>query len=200
MYAYACLCTTHVGPPQVRKEATQPPMKMLSFAEHLLLQNISETLHSLQANMPCLDLEPNRKHFALFYRILFHQDQRAIMIRNNVVASQKSWRWNIHEEALRTLRQGNNDTPYLMKVEEPWIKHEVILFFYSLYNTSYMARIANNQRVKREVQRGVTLFWCCVSLADHWIFRKEYQSVACSPPPPLPPVERVSSSCIYVFA
>lgn len=90
MYAYACLCTTHVGPPQVRKEATQPPMKMLSFAEHLLLQNISETLHSLQANMPCLDLEPNRKHFALFYRILFHQDQRAIMIRNNVVASQKS--------------------------------------------------------------------------------------------------------------
>lgn len=32
-----------------------------------------------------------------------------------------------------------------MKVEKLWIKHEVIIFF-SLYNTSYMARIANNQK------------------------------------------------------
>lgn len=68
-------------------------MKTLSFAEHLFLQNILETLHSLQTNMPCLDLEPNRKHFALFaffYHIIFHRDQRAVAIRNNVAASQKA--------------------------------------------------------------------------------------------------------------
>lgn len=90
----------------------------------------------------------------------------------------KSWRWNSHWRVSNfVLVQQWHPLSYESGESMNKTCGHTFFYFYSLCNTSYMAGIANNQRVKREVQWGVTLFWSCASLDNSDFLWKEWGNI-----------------------
>lgn len=132
-------------------------------------------------NCKCLNLpnilDPTREQFAFSaFFTTYYSTKTNKQLRLEQCGSSPKLKVKHSHRSSANFCTGATMTPLILWKWRPMNKtwgHFLKNFLYSLYNTPYMARIANNQRVKRKVQWGVTLFWSCVSLAISGFLWKE---------------------------